>query len=264
MNTTSNADNFNSQISVRRRPPPRLVTVSHLEQLTPRTRRIVFAGDALEGFGPAIPGAHIKLIFGDLPEGGLGPGKPRPDMRTYTPRYFDAQRRELTVDFVLHGTGLASTWASRAQVGEQLHIGGPGGGVAIDPALRAAFLLVDEAAMPVAGMIIDALPPDCDITLVCEIHNAEEQRIIATRHVNQMIWLNRSKVNAEAGSLLLQAANSLPLTQDAQWWVACEATAMRRIKSHLLDVRRLDRSLLVSRGYWQRGESDHPDHDNGE
>ena len=82
----------------RRHGPPRAVTVARIETLSPLMRRIIFIGDALEGFGPAKPGAHIKLIFG-----------------------------ELAVDFLLHGTGLASEWAARAQVGERLHIGGPGG-----------------------------------------------------------------------------------------------------------------------------------------
>ena len=36
------------------------------------------------------------------------------------------------MDFLLHRTGLASEWASRAQVGDRLHIGGPGGGNDID------------------------------------------------------------------------------------------------------------------------------------
>jgi NADPH-dependent ferric siderophore reductase len=246
-----------------RRSPPRAVTVQRVETLSPLMRRIVFAGEQLEGFGPARPGAHIKLIFGDLPAGGLGPGQPRPPMRTYTPRHFDARRHELTVDFLLHGTGLASHWAAAAQPGQRLHIGGPGGGTDIDPALRAAVLLVDETAMPAAGMILDALPAACQVTLVCEIDNAAEQRVLSSRPAGQMHWLHRGDSRATAGALLLQAARALPLPDQAQWWVACESAAMRQIRSHLLDVRGLDRSRLISRGYWQQGKADHPDHDHG-
>ena len=246
----------------RRRRPPRAVTVARVEPLSPLMRRIVFTGDALEGFGPAKPGAHIKLIFGDLPEG--GPGQPRPEMRTYTPRYFDAQRHELAVDFLLHGTGLASEWAASAQVGERLHIGGPGGGSDIDPALRAAVLLVDETAMPAAGMILDAVPAGCHATLVCEVQDAAEQRAISARAPDRTLWLHRADANAAPGALLLQAAQALPLQGGAQWWVACESNAMRTIKAHLLQVRGLDSTQLISRGYWQQGEANHPDHDHGE
>lgn len=249
---------------MRRRPPPRAVTVARIETLSPLMRRIVFGGDALEGFGPARPGAHIKLIFGELPAGGFGPGQPRPDMRTYTPRHFDVARRELSVDFLLHGTGLASEWAARAQVGERLHIGGPGGGTDIDPALRAAVLLVDETAMPAAGMILDALPADCHVTLVCEVENAGEQRALSTRAADHTQWLHRADTKAAPGSLLLQAAREVLVPEGAQWWVACESGAMRTIKANLLEVRGLDRSRLISRGYWQLGETNHPDHDHGE
>ncbi len=247
----------------RQRPPPRAVTVARIETLTPLMRRIVFSGDALEGFGPARPGAHIKLIFGDLPPGGLGPDQPRTPMRTYTPRHFDPVRRELIVDFLLHGTGLASEWAARAEVGQRLHIGGPGGGTDIDPALRAAVLLVDEPARPAAGMVLDAVPAGCDVTLVCEVENAAERRALSTRVADHTVWLHRADQQATPGALLLQAAHTLPLPDAAQWWVACESLAMRAIKAHLLQVRGLDRQCLISRGYWQQGESNHPDHDHG-
>lgn len=262
--TSATATPIASDASPRRRPPPRAVSVARVEPLSPLMRRIVFHGEALAGFGPAKPGAHIKLIFGDLPPGGLGPGQPRPNMRTYTPRSFDAQRLELAVDFVMHGSGLASDWAAGAQVGDRLHIGGPGGGTEIDPALRAAVLLVDETAMPAAGMILDAVPAGCHVTLVCEVNDAAEQRALSARAADRTIWLHRADTQAAPGDLLMQAARELPLPEGAQWWVACEAGVMRAIKAHLLNERGLDRTQLISRGYWQQGETNHPDHDHGE
>jgi NADPH-dependent ferric siderophore reductase len=248
----------------RQRPPPRAVTVARIEPLSPRMRRFVFTGDALDGFGPARPGGHIKLIFGALPAGGFGPGQPRPSMRTYTPRHFDPVRRELSVDFLLHGHGLAAAWAAAAQVGDALHVGGPGGGTDIDPGLKAAVLLVDETAMPAAGMVLDALPAACHVTLVCEVHDAAEQRPVSARAADRTLWLHRDDTQAAPGSLLLQAARTLPLADGAHWWVACESGAMRSIKAHLVQVRGLDAGRLTSRGYWQQGEADHPDHDYGD
>jgi len=46
-------------------------------------------------------------------------------------------------------------------------------------------------------------------------------------------------------------------------WAACEATAVRRIRRHLLSAG-FDRSALSTRGYWRYGAADHPDHDYGE
>ena len=76
-------------------------TVRSVQPLAARMLRIVFGGPALAGFNWNGPAAHIKLILGP-PE---VEGDVRPLSRTYTPRHFDAQRQELTVDFVLHGEG---------------------------------------------------------------------------------------------------------------------------------------------------------------
>ena len=47
----------------RRRGPPRLTTVRSVDKVTPKLLRLIVAGEALEGFGPPKPGAHIKLFF---------------------------------------------------------------------------------------------------------------------------------------------------------------------------------------------------------
>ena len=79
------------------RKPRHPATVLRVQRLTPRMVRIVFGGPALAAFNWNGPAAHIKLIMG-APD--ADPDS-RPLSRTYTPRHFDAQRLELTVDFVL-------------------------------------------------------------------------------------------------------------------------------------------------------------------
>jgi NADPH-dependent ferric siderophore reductase len=253
----------------RRREPPRLVTVSRIETLSPLMRRVVFSGESLAGFGPAKPGAHIKLMFGEFSKSdaaniSLSVGDFRSKMRTYTPRYFDEQRLELSVDFLLHGSGLASEWVSQAQIGDSLHIGGPGGGADVDPSLKAAVIMVDETAMPMAGMILDALPTMCRVSLVCEVVDSAEQRQLSHRMPNEIRWLIRNESQSKPGELLLLAAQEIQLEQDAHWWVACESAAMREIKGHLVSVRCMERARLTSRGYWQLGQTNYPDHDHGE
>ena len=100
----------------RKRRPPRRVEVTRVEVLSPAMRRITFKGDELKGFAPETPASYIKLIF---PEPGQNePERPLPDaprpkaMRTYTPLAVRPDVHEVDVDFVLHGEGPASTWAS--------------------------------------------------------------------------------------------------------------------------------------------------------
>src|SRR5262245_24518204 len=107
----------------RRRPPPRRIHVKRVERLTPLTVRVTFTGDELATYAWNGPAAHIKLAF---PDAGQSepifpvPDGPRPTMRTFTPRRFDAAALELDVEFVLHGEGPASTWASQARSGQKL------------------------------------------------------------------------------------------------------------------------------------------------
>ena len=62
-----------------------------------------------------------------------------PRTRTYTVRAWDAERRLLTIDFVVHGdTGVAGPWAAAAQPGDVLQLIGPGRRVHARPRRRLA------------------------------------------------------------------------------------------------------------------------------
>ena len=50
---------------------------------------------------------------------------------------------------------------------------------------------------------------------------------------------------------------------DADWFVACEAGAMRGIREHLRNDRAVAPERMETRGYWRRGEANYPDHDYG-
>ena len=75
-------------------------------------------------------------------------------------------------------------------------------------------------------------------------------------------WLHRSRVDL-AGTLLEQEIAGLSAPADAYWWIACEAGAMRRIRTHLLKERKIGPSRVHTRGYWRLGETNYPDHDYG-
>ncbi|MBU1359744.1 MAG: siderophore-interacting protein [Gammaproteobacteria bacterium] len=264
MNTTPSTTDP-AAAPVRRKPTLRAVKVRSLEDIGPRMRRVTFFGESLEGFGPPKPGSHIKLFFGDLaPDWQPAPGQPRPLTRTYTPRYFDPVRRELVVDFVRHGEGVASEWVEHAQVGSALIVAGPGGGQVFPDDLRHLVLLADESALPAVGTILDNLPQTCLVTLFAEVESAADRYNPSLLASPDIRWLVRSPSRAAPGSLLLQAAHGLTLPAGAMGWVACEAGAMRAIKNVLLNQRDVDQAQLVTRGYWKAGESDHPDHDTGD
>jgi NADPH-dependent ferric siderophore reductase len=255
------------------RRPRYPATVKRIEHITPRMVRVTFTSPELADFGWNGPAAHIKVIFapGDgasaLPASPAAPEAeaPRPTMRTYTPRRFDRDARELDVDFVLHGEGPAASWASQAAIGQRLLIAGPGRHYAIDSSAEWFVLVGDDSAIPAIATILEALPPAARATVLLEVvDTAEEHRFHSGANAS-VTWLHRGEDASKAGSLLESAVRQLNFPPGAgQVYVACESGAMRRIRRHLLTERNLPRERLVSRGYWKLGATDHPDGDYGQ
>lgn len=252
----------------RKRPPPRPVTVTRVETVAPRLTRVTFGGERLADFGPPKPGAHIKLLF--VPEGvrwnpeDPNDPTPRPPSRTYTPRRYDRDACELDVEFVHHGGGLASDWAVRAQPGDPMFIGGPGGGYDIPADAKKIVLVADETSMPAAGMILESLPPGCTAEVLCEVRDGDDERRLSEAVAATPRWLHRAAGNDRAGTLLQHAVRDIAgANTDSYWWVACESAAMRRIRDYLRDEAGIAADSVHTRGYWKLGEENYPDHDYG-
>ena len=105
-------------------------------RLTPHMVRIVLGGGDLHRFvstgvaderlvvvfpspGESEPPAPLRQPDGtaDYPDEGS-----RPEMRSYTVRAFDAGRAEMTIDFVAHQGGVASSWAMEARPGDVVYL----------------------------------------------------------------------------------------------------------------------------------------------
>ncbi len=249
----------------RRRRVMRRVQVTRVEQLTPRMVRVSFTGDDLGAFAWNGPAAHIKLIFPE--DGQTEPLMPQPEgprstrMRTYTPRRFDPAIPELDVEFVLHGDGPASSWAAQATVGQTLVLAGPGPNYQIDPSADWFLLAGDDAALPAIETILDALPAEARVRVLLEVADQHEERPLSTAAQLDITWLHRG---TQADAALEQAIRTIQLPAgNGRIYVGCEAAAMRRIRTHLLQERGLDPAAIVTRGYWKLGAIDYTDHDYG-
>jgi NADPH-dependent ferric siderophore reductase len=121
--------------------PMATAKVLRTENLSPTMVRVVMGGPGLADFTPnTYTDAYVKIVF---PRPGVAypqpldlktiretmPAADWPQQRTYTVRAWNAQARELTVDFVVHGdSGLAGPWARTAGPGDEVTLLGPGGG----------------------------------------------------------------------------------------------------------------------------------------
>jgi len=252
----------------------RPVEVVAVRPVTPRMVQVAFAGHALDGFEISAPTQHVKLLFpapGEdaptLPE--LGPdglrfpeGRPRPSIRTFTPRRFDAATNTLEVEFVLHGEGPASAWAQQAAAGQGLAVAGPGGRMPLALGPGRWIVAGDESAVPAIATLLAALPATASAEVYVEVEEASDEIAFESEADVAVTWVHRPP--GSFGQTLEAAVSDADVTGVAGVWVACEATAVRRIRRTLLTDRGVEPTSLVTRGYWRLGEQNHPDHDYGD
>ncbi|MFV0130744.1 siderophore-interacting protein [Streptomyces sp. HMX112] len=252
----------------RKAPNAREARVVRTEQLTPHMVRVVLGGAGLAGFAAdEFTDHYVKLLF---PAPGVSYPEPFdmariraefprdqwPATRTYTVRAWEPARRELTVDFVVHGDqGLAGPWAARAQVGETVRFLGPGGGYAPDPAADWHLLVGDESALPAIAATLERLPEDAVARAFVEVEGAEEEQTIAAPAGVEVHWLHRA--GRPVGEALLAAVRELDFPAgEMQAFVHGEAGFVKELRRHLRLERQVPRERLSISGYWRLGQSD--------
>ena len=230
----------------------RTVEVRRVERVTPKALRITLGGDALEGFGTPLLGGHIKVML---------PGTDQ--VRAYTPRRFDAARREIEVDVILHGDSPGSRWATAAKPGDPIDLRGPGGrGHIVDPTAAWHLLAGDACAVPAIGMVLESLPESTRAVVIIEVDDTTEERPLPSPAQVQTWWVRAGEVPGEA---LETAVRSIDLPDGAgQVFLACESGIMRRIRQQLIEARGLTPTSMHTRGYWKAGIVNYPDHDYGQ
>ncbi|HWJ08258.1 MAG TPA: siderophore-interacting protein [Nocardioides sp.] len=233
--------------------PITLLTVERKEQLTPGMVRIHFSGDLAAFEGSAFTDRYVKLVFGDVAELERGG---RPTLRTYTAIAPDVAAGTLTIDFVVHGDeGIAGPWAAAAQPGDTIHVRGPGGAYAPDPAADWHLLAGDEAALPAIRQALAALPADAQGYVVLQVDAASyEQEVVAPAGV-ELTWLHRSD---DTHPSLSAAVRALPWREGrVHAFVHGEGQAvMKEIRPYLVTERGVPRDDVSISAYWKQGRTE--------
>ncbi|MBE7209634.1 MAG: siderophore-interacting protein [Gluconacetobacter diazotrophicus] len=230
----------------------RELAVVRREEISPRMVRLVLGGEALDGFTSLAPDDHLKLRL------------PAPDgtvvMRDYTPRRFDPVRRELAIEFVLHGDGPAATWARDARVGDAIAIGGPRGSRLL-PERDGLLLIGDETALPAIGRWLEELRPGARALAIVEVADAREMRRLPSAGNAEVAFVSRNGAEAGGADALLAALDEAVARRAVppgrvQAWVATEIEVARRLRTRLLDAYGFAREDVVAAGYWRHGIAD--------
>jgi NADPH-dependent ferric siderophore reductase len=238
------------------------------ERLTPHMIRVVLGGEGLAQFATRGQTDHyVKLLF---PAPGVTypepldvrrireefPREQWPTSRTYTVRSWDAESRELALDFVLHGDeGLAGPWAARAQPGDVVHFSGPGGGYAPDPAADWHLLAGDESALPAIAAAVEELPADAVAHVFIEVADAAEEQKLRAPAGAVVTWLHRG--DRPIGELLAAAVSGFEFPAGSpQVFVHGEAGFVKELRRVLRVQRALPLDRLSVSGYWRLGHDE--------
>jgi NADPH-dependent ferric siderophore reductase len=231
-------------------------------------KRVVFASPELAGFRSDAFDDHIRLFFPKPgtpllrptrgPNGLVYPEGARPDGRDYTPRAYDRERNRLTVDFVLHAEGPASSWAERAKPGDAIGIAGPQNSQVVRGDYDWHLLIGDETALPAIGRRVEELPRGARVLAFVEVADAGERQTFNTAADLDVRWLERNRVSPKsAATLLLDSVRAASFPGGAAFaFIACENTAARALRQHLVEERGLNAQFVRAYRFWQRGAPD--------
>jgi NADPH-dependent ferric siderophore reductase len=253
-------------LRVHHRPQRRLAQVASVEAISPRMRRIVLAGEELVGFTSAAADDHVKLFFPEpgaekpmMPvpaeAGGTSdPHAPKPTMRDFTPRRFDAERGEMTLEFVLHGDGPATIWASQAAAGQWLGVGGPRGSLLVPDDYDTYLMAGDETALPAIARFLEEARAGARVIALIEVADGREERHLPSAANASITWLHRDGMEAGRPELLLSALQQVTLPAgDTHAWVAAEIETARALRQYLVNDEGLPREQIRAAGYWRHG-----------
>lgn len=220
----------------------RELEVARVQDLSPHFRSITFAGESLADFNSASFDDHVKLIL-DV-EGAA------PVMRDYTPRHWSNSRRELTIEFALHGDGPAASWAAAAAPGQRVVIGGPRGSFIIPVDYEWHLLVGDETALPAVARRLEELPPHAKVTALLQV-NAADRRDFERSEDRHVHW-------ASDEDELLAAVRSWTLPPGEGYvWCAAEARVAASVRRILIDEKGHDRHGIRAAAYWKQGAAAH-------
>jgi NADPH-dependent ferric siderophore reductase len=263
-----------------------LAVVDRAVRLTPRVRRITFAGDDLADYRPLAPDQFLYLL---LPPPGrteltVGrdfdwisyhqmPEDERPVGSHYTVRHHRPERGEIDVDFVLHeGPGPAGAWAERARPGDPVALWGPRTTYRPPHRVDWYLLVADETGLPATAAILEHLAGRFDgpVHVVAEVADAREQQPLATMPGQaeqpvlsglRVTWRHRGSAAAGTTTGLFDTVCGLDLPDGAPYiWGGGESRTMTQIRKHVRHQLGLPRERVSLTPYWRHTlHADDPD-----
>lgn len=228
--------------------------------LGPHLTRITLGGDGLREFRTlGTPDECVTLFFPRAGESAPPPmtlvddvwgyhGMPdAPIGRNYTVRAADRLAGTVTVDFVRHGDGVASTWAERAAPGDGLVLWRQRSWYQPPDGTEWIVLATDLTGLPAAARIVEQHTGPAPITLVADVLDPADVADVGAEFMDVRVGGNGLRP-----STLVERMRALsPDGPNGYVWFAGEAGDARRARKLWREEFRLSRDRITSIGYWR-------------
>ncbi|MDF7669844.1 siderophore-interacting protein [Orbaceae bacterium ESL0721] len=243
------------------------LTVSDVKQISPNFIRICFTCDKPLTVNPLWIGPHLKLLFADpktenltFPEfdennkinwkDGL-----RERVRTYSIRNYDADTYQLTVDFIIHQSGIATVWAQQAKIGDQIGLVNMGAKCQFNDANikdQTLVLIGDDSALPTICYTLENLPKSTKAIAFIEVNNRENVIDFPNREQITIDWTIRESGNLSQLIEKVMKLTTLPNSEKLFFWGGMEGSLAQLLRNNLKNrYSELDKIQIIS--YWRAG-----------
>ena len=234
----------------------RKLNVVKASELGKSMKRITLQGDDLADFPENQESGYVKIRFPKNLDNEPTNSNKDFDLRSYTIRAFDLEKRELVLDFLLHGdSGPASKWASSVQIGDSIEIAGPGPAILAAPADWYLFV-GDMTALPAIAVNLEKLPPESRGVALLEINSSEDIQDLIKPDAFEVKWIiNSNPLNGCED--LIQAFSCVDIKGENPYaWVAGEFELLRFARKLLKHDKSLPKESLYLSCYWKIGAND--------
>jgi NADPH-dependent ferric siderophore reductase len=188
------------------------------------------------------------------------PGDRQPVTRHLTIRRYVPERHELWMDFVLHGDeGFAGPWAARAEPGDRVIALGPGGKWTPAPDSAWTLIAADDAAIPAALAVLEALPASAHGEVLLEVETPRDVQPVSAPAGMAVRWVFRADGGPGEDPALVRAVREAGWPagpEGVQVFAHGEREVMKALREELFTRRRLERDQVSLSGYWARGRTE--------
>jgi NADPH-dependent ferric siderophore reductase len=203
-------------------------SVAGVTDAGPRIRRIVLDVPRIADLAP--PGGGDEAVGIYFP---TGDGSYMSEGRNYTVRRRGPGAHQITCDFVLHQRGIASDWARRVGVGEQVVLDHARSWYRPQPATRWQLLIADLSGLPALARILEDLPRGTEAAVIVEVADEEDLGYL-TKRPDVPVISTVGTGNGRAPSRLAELVRGhVHPAGRGYCWFAGEAVATREVRKHL-------------------------------